>query len=125
MPIPDDRTRSRRAVVFACRVCGIAAIGLVAVTIGTISQSSAGEWLIAPRIEAQEYFTDNVFASATGRRSDFITTLAPGIEISGEGARLRGRLDYSPKVYLYALTPSQNSVGHDLFARGTATLVPD
>jgi uncharacterized protein (PEP-CTERM system associated) len=125
MPIPHDLKLVSRTVLRACRAGGVAAIGVAAVTVVTSPRLNAGEWLITPRIEVQERFTDNVFGSATDRRSDLITTLAPGIEISGEGARLRGRIDYSPKLYLYALTPDQNTVGHDLFARGTATLVPD
>ncbi|HKS88879.1 MAG TPA: hypothetical protein VJR70_05520, partial [Stellaceae bacterium] len=57
--------------------------------------------------------------------SDLITELSPGIEITGESPRLRGTLDYSPTQYLFALNPSQNILGHNLYANGTATIAPE
>jgi uncharacterized protein (PEP-CTERM system associated) len=85
----------------------------------------AGEWTITPRAAAQEIYTDNVLLTSTNRRSDFITTLSPGIAISGDSARLQAKLDYSPLLQAYALTPGQDVIGHNLYANGTATIVPD
>ena len=45
----------------------------------------AGDWSIAPRVTAQEILIDNVLLTSTNRRADLITTLAPGLSISGEG----------------------------------------
>jgi len=98
---------------------------VVAAAAGTAPPARAGDWLITPRLEDQEIFTDNVFATPTDRRSDLITALSPGLSIEGASPRLTGKLDYSPTLYRYALTPSQDAVGHNLYARGTATLVPD
>lgn len=98
---------------------------LLAVTAGMAPPTRAGDWVITPRVEGQEIFTDNVFATPNHTRSDFITRLAPGININGESSRLRAQLDYSPSLYVYALTPSQDVLGHDLNANATATLVPN
>lgn len=125
MAIRDDLTRTRRNVAFACRVCGLGALVCLGAVAGAASWSYAGDWVITPRVEGQVLFTDNVFATPTDRRSDLITSLAPGIEISGESARLRANLDYSPTFYRYALTPSQNNIAHNLFAKSTATIVPN
>ncbi|HJU20801.1 MAG TPA: hypothetical protein VJ770_30500 [Stellaceae bacterium] len=87
--------------------------------------ASAENWVITPQIGDQETFTDNVLLTPTHRRSDLITTLSPALSITGSSARLEGNFSYSPTAYLYALTPSQDVLGHNLYANGTATLVPD
>src|SRR5207248_8582046 len=78
-----------------------------------------------PRVSAQGIFTDNLFFTPANRRSDFITSLSPGIGITGESARFQAKLDYSPSLFLYALTPSQNFIGQNLYANGNLTIVPD
>lgn len=123
MPFRFDGRRRRRGGVSARRFAG--ALGLFAASAALVAQAQAGDWLITPRMEVQELFTDNVLSTAVNRRSDLITTLAPGLNITGDSARLRGVLDYSPAFYKYALTPGQDIVGHNLYASGTATLVPD
>lgn len=85
----------------------------------------AQNWTFTPRVTGQELFTDNVLLTPTNRRSDLVTTLSPGIAISGESPRLQARIDYSPTVQLYALTPDLDFVGQNLYANGTATLIPD
>src|SRR5579862_8959400 len=125
MPVQVDRRGSRHAVPIGRRARLAAAFGVVAAAAGTAPPARAGDWLITPRLEDQEIFTDNVFATPTDRRSDLITALSPGLSIEGASPRLTGKLDYSPTLYRYALTPSQDAVGHNLYASGTATLVPD
>src|SRR5438270_10445733 len=104
-----EKSRSRRPKwIVACAGCVCAS--------GLSTLAMAGDWTITPRVSGQETFTDNVFDTPTNRRSDFITSLSPGISVSGESARLQAKLDYSPTAYLYALTPSQNVIGHNLYA---------
>jgi uncharacterized protein (PEP-CTERM system associated) len=93
--------------------------------IGPPFAAVAGDWTITPRVSGQEIFTDNVLLTPTNRRSDFITSIAPGIAITGESTRLQAKLDYSPTLALFALTPSQDFIGHNLYANGTASVVPD
>jgi uncharacterized protein (PEP-CTERM system associated) len=78
-----------------------------------------------PVMAGQELATDNVLLTPTNRRSDFVTTLSPGFSITEDGKRLQGTLNYSPSFYYYALTPGQNTIGHNLYGSGTATVVPD
>lgn len=119
---PDRDRRSPRHPVRRRFIAGFA--GLAAVT-GLAPSARAGDWVITPRGEDQELFTDNVFLEPTDRRSDLITTLAPGINITGASPRLSGTLDYSPNFYLFALNPNQDIIGHNLYANGTATLAPN
>lgn len=106
------------------RRCAAGFAGLVTAA-GLTPSAVGGDWVITPRIEDQEVFTDNVFLEPTNRRSDLVTTLSPGINITGESPRLRGTLDYSPNFYFFALNPSQNIIGHNLYANGTATVAPN
>jgi uncharacterized protein (PEP-CTERM system associated) len=87
--------------------------------------AAAENWTITPQIGDQESYTDNLFLTPTNRRSDLITTLSPSLSISGASARLQGNLNYSPTAYLYALTPRLNALAQNLYANGTATLIPD
>ena len=101
-------------------------IGIVAglFSSATFAQN-AQNWTITPRVSGQELYTDNVLLVPTNRQSDLVTTLAPGITISGETSRLRANLDYAPTVQLYAFTPDLNFVGQNLYANGTGTIIPD
>src|SRR5947207_13763369 len=85
----------------------------------------AGDWMITPRITAQEIYTDNVLLTPTNRRSDFITTIAPGLSIAGESPRLQAKFDYAPTLQRYLLTPDLNFIGQNLYANATGTVVPD
>jgi uncharacterized protein (PEP-CTERM system associated) len=101
----------------------MSAIG--ACTQGSLNFALADGWTFSPRISGQELATDNVLLTPTNRRSDFETTLSPGFSITEDSERFQGNLDYSPSLYYYALTPAQNAIGHNLYANGTVTLVPD
>jgi uncharacterized protein (PEP-CTERM system associated) len=110
----------------ASRWCRAAAAGGLACWL--VAQPAApvlADWTITPQIGGQEAYTDNVLLTPTNRRSDLITTLSPSLSINGASARLEGSFNYSPTAYLYALTPALNAVGQNLYANGTATLVPD
>lgn len=113
-----QRARLRRTRSLLACVLGAGVVGFPTVV-------AAGDWTITPRISGQESFTDNVFFTPTDKRADFITSLSPGINISGESTRVLAKLDYSPTLNLYAFNPSQNFVGHNLYGNGTATIVPD
>ena len=102
------------SIVVAVSLCGVR-------TVAHAQQA----FTITPSISDSEEFTDNAFFSPSQTRSDLITTLTPGIYIAGQSPRLQGTLDYSPAIDLYALTPSEDLVGQNLYANGTATVVPD
>src|SRR5689334_1426563 len=111
-----SRRRKIRSATISLVLSGVAGLPLAA---------AAGDWTILPRIAGQETFTDNLFFTPTNRRADFITSISPGISISGESTRLRATVDYSPTLALFALTPNENFLGHNLYANATATIVPD
>lgn len=73
------------------RVIVLAAVGLVA-----SSSSSAQTWRVTPSISLTETYTDNVdLAPSDRKRSDFITTVTPGLQIhSSGGGRVKLNLDF-------------------------------
>lgn len=85
----------------------------------------AQDWVFTPRVTDQEIFTDNVLLTPTDKRSDVVTTLSPGINITDNTERLQGTIDYAPTLYYYAFTPGQNVIGHNLYANESATVIPD
>jgi uncharacterized protein (PEP-CTERM system associated) len=85
----------------------------------------AGDWTITPWIAAQETFTDNLFFTSSNQKSDLITSLHPGVSVTGESARIRANLNYSPALAIFAFNPNQNFLGHNLYANSTATIAPD
>ncbi len=57
---------------------------------------------IVPRISVSERFTNNVTLATTGKKSELVTTISPGISLLSNGGRLRGTLDYSLNELVYA-----------------------
>jgi len=82
-------------------------------------------FIIAPRISLEETATDNVRSTATGRQSDLITTIAPGVFMDGQSTRLKGSLDYSPTVLRHITATDQDTVVQNMLGNGTFTAVPD
>ncbi|MGE0744139.1 MAG: TIGR03016 family PEP-CTERM system-associated outer membrane protein [Rhodospirillales bacterium] len=70
----------------------------------------AQNWDITPRIGVRETFTDNVdLATESGnRRSDFVTSVAPGLSLRGSGARVQAGLD-AQLEYRYYLNSSDRN----------------
>ncbi len=77
-----------------------------------------GQVKIHPFLGVAEVYTDNVFRTNTRRRSDFLTTIAPGIQVNVPiGIRHSFLLDYRATQFLYRKFSendvlSQHGVGH-------------
>ena len=85
----------------------------------------AGTWDVTPRITLSESYTDNVTHVHSNTRSDFITEVSPGINIRGDGSRLKLNLDYQLQNLLYAKNSSLNNINQGLAANGQGVLLPD
>lgn len=82
-------------------------------------------WLVIPRIDIQEEATDNVRQSTAQRTADLVTTVSPGIFVSGETPALRTSIDYSPSFQRNIVATDQDAIYQRGFATATATLLPD
>ncbi len=80
-------------------------------------------WKITPSISVSETFTDNADVSGLNKRSDQITEITPGISISGESSRLKGRLDYQLHELIHAQDSQSNETQQSLNANGTLEAV--
>ena len=108
---------SRRRI--PARAAAAVAVALLA------GQAVAQERRIVPRIELREAFTDNARQTARDRKSDFVTTISPGIGVTSKGAGLKLDLDYALGYDAYLRQDDLNGVRHDLRGTGTAELLPD
>ncbi|WP_447987238.1 surface lipoprotein assembly modifier [Nitrospira sp. Nam74] len=71
---------------------------------------SAGPVILHPSMGIAEMYTDNVFRTDANRRSDFFTTLAPGIQaqLPFSSGRHLFMADYQTNIQYYSRTPSNN-----------------
>lgn len=102
--------------------CGTALAGLSALLLPPCT-AHAGEWQIKPRIEGRQGYTDNVLLTERNRKSDFFTTISPGIGVSGEGGRIKLNFDYSLNYDAYWREDSLNGFRQNLTGTGTGELL--
>jgi len=57
---------------------------------------------VTPRVSVTETFTDNLSLTTTGKQSELITEISPGLRLTSDGGRVKGYLDYSLQQTLYA-----------------------
>ena len=80
---------------------------------------------ITPSIAAQVLGTDNVQQTVRNARSEFITTLTPGLFMAVDTARLQGLLNYAPAVQFYGSDASRPQVLQRFNGQFLASIVPD
>ena len=86
---------------------------LLAVTVLALGAAPArGEnWKFTPYVQAQETVTNNVALAPSGQqKTDFVTSIAPGFRIDGQGARLKLSGFAQAQGVIYARTDNQNSI---------------
>lgn len=76
------------------------------------ADATSRAYTITPSIGLQLLATDNVFQVSSPRRADLVTQISPGILATAETLRLRGSLNYTPLIQLYASNGDQSRVSH-------------
>jgi hypothetical protein len=84
----------------------------------------ADELKLVPSATLREEFNDNISLDVTNRKSDFITTLTPGIELSDRSERLDANLLLRLNGILYARTSGLSAVDQDYRGRLSYMLSP-
>ncbi len=91
-------------------------------------QVTGPAWQITPSLGLTEELTDNAAVSGadtgSGKQGDLISTLQPGLAVSGDTQRLQVNLWYTPNIYIYAREGNQDRVAQDFNGRALATLIP-
>lgn len=83
------------------------------------------KWLIEPSLGVETGLTDNALQIHSPRRADLYTMLSPTISISGDTARLKANVTYSPSAQLYASNGSQNRFDQTGAGSLLGIIVPD
>ncbi len=144
-PVPLSRLRANliRAGVFA--VCGHAAVAQAQTSdnglspTGQQAQSAVNStgaqgpgnggiprdpWRFVPSIGLDEMYSDNINLSSKGNeRSDFVTTISPGLNITRYGSRLTANFYFSPQFVYYARGTNGSTTRNALDATATSTLI--
>lgn len=85
--------------------------------------ATAAEWRITPRVEVDETYNDNINLAPKGQeKSDFITTISPGIAVRGDGRRVKLNFDYDPQALFFARDSDNNQTRQRLRGGGQVEL---
>jgi hypothetical protein len=84
----------------------------------------ANELKLSPSVTLKEEYNDNIFLDVTNRKSDFISTLTPCIELSDRSERLDANLLLRLNGILYGRTSELNAVDQDYRGRLRYILSP-
>ncbi len=97
---------------------------LIMTTIVPAHFALANELKLLPSVTLKEEYNDNIFFSVNDRKSDFVSTLTPGIELSDRSERLDANILLRLNGILYARTSDLNSVDQDYRGRLGYALSP-
>lgn len=87
------------------------------------SSAWAENWQITPSVTVRETVTDNINLVERQRDSEWITDIAPGLNIVGTGDRVKLRFDYRMHNLYYAHDSSRNNRQNSLNAVGSLEAV--
>jgi len=81
-------------------------------------------WTIVPSIEVGETYNDNVNLTPKGTEAwDVITTVSPGVRISGQTQRFNLAATYNPQGLIFARNTSDNTVQERLLGTARAEVI--
>ena len=84
-----------------------------------------GEWRIQPRLSVFETYTDNprLVDSSRNTGSDWLTSLAPGISVTGTGRRLQMNTEYTAQKQIFANNSDLSQMTNLLQSNARAEIV--
>lgn len=100
-------------------------LAFVTATIVTPMPVGAENWIVTPGISVSESWTDNVLSSSRDRKSDYVTSVSPSVEVRGDGNRLDLGLDYRLSYDRYAAHNDLDGMRHNGIASAKAELLED
>ncbi|WP_326539085.1 TIGR03016 family PEP-CTERM system-associated outer membrane protein [Pseudorhodoferax sp.] len=117
-----------RLLMFCLLGAGSAGTSAQAVDGAQVPQGFAGvkmgsggrAWLLEPRVSTDVIWSDNAKHRESDKRSEFTTTVSPGLRLTANGQRLTGNLDYRITRVMRAQDTSADQTQQSL--RSTARL---
>lgn len=107
----------RRRRVAACALSAAAAV---------IGAEARADVKITPRVQVEGAYTDNVRAAPKGQEEgDFFSTVSPGVNITSNGGRFQGTLDYTLTSEEYLDTDELGGFSNALLGTSRAELWDD
>jgi uncharacterized protein (PEP-CTERM system associated) len=83
----------------------------LAVTGLVTSGASAEVWRVTPRLTVEEAFNSNIDLTPRGQeKSDFVTSVSPGVSVRGSGRRLSLNFDYDPEQVFFLENSDRNEL---------------
>ena len=83
-------------------------------------------WQVIPSFGLGESFTDNVNLQPPGQtQNDLITSISPGLDITGQSSRLHATLDFDPQILIFELSGSSPVFQPNLLGTAHAEVVPE
>ncbi len=84
-------------------------------------------WRLIPAITVGESYNDNVNLTPKGGSAahDFITTIQPSLNLTGDTPRIKLGITYSPQELIFARGTAADQLQQQLLATGTAILWPE
>lgn len=103
-----------------------AKLALFSIAISQAPFGVAADWRIEPTLSLRETYTDNVNNATRGNeKSDFVTEISPGVNVTATGRRLKLDASYIMRNQLYANGGQGSTVVNDLNGTAFAELVDD
>ncbi len=97
---------------------------VLAVALLAVRPALGNELKLAPSVTLKEEYNDNIFFSTNDRKSDFISTLTPGVELSDRSEKMDANLLLRLNGILYARTSELSAVDQDYRGRLRYMLSP-
>ncbi|PCI63105.1 MAG: TIGR03016 family PEP-CTERM system-associated outer membrane protein [Kordiimonadales bacterium] len=85
---------------------------------------ASDHWFFDPRTEARLSLTDNALLTESGRVSDAVLNLSPGLNVRYEGKRITAAADYALD-YFYFLSDNTTDTRQNLFGTLDAEVIED
>ncbi len=114
---------SRRQLEWWKGVLAIVASGAAT----AVPDALAGEWRIQPRLGLSETYTDNALLVNEDQEpgSDWVTSISPGISLSGRGRRLTMTTEYTAQKQVYLNNSNQSQLTNLLQTSTRAEVLRD
>lgn len=89
----------------------------------SLMASGTPAWRIVPSVSTELTYTDNVRLVRSGKESDLVTRLGPGILVEGRGGHVTGSFDFRWQQYAYLNDSQRNNQQKSLNANGKLELI--
>ena len=101
-------------------------LAVLALLAAQAAPALAAEWRFTPELTVRETYSDNISLAPSGsEQSGFVTEIAPGFSLTGQGRRSQFQATYQARSVNYSNNDRGSNIQHYLNASGRAELLDD